>query len=278
MKTTIKAIALGGFDGMHIAHQHLFEALGEEGAIVVIETGYADMTPGRAREEHTHYPIYYYELSAIKGLSGEAFVAKMLDEFPALEKIVVGFDFHFGQGRSCSSTELTSLFLKKKPQGKVLVIDEVMFHDMAVHSHKIRALLESGELGLANSFLGYHYKMNGRIVPGQGLGKTKLVPTINLEVEGYRIPKEGVYATFTRLDDDRLYPSVSFIGKRHISDGSFAIESHILDVIPQPSERASISFVHFIRNNQSFDSFEALKQQIDEDIKEAKRHLHHLAL
>lgn len=278
MKTMIKAIALGGFDGMHIAHQHLFEALGEQGAIVVIETGYADMTPGKVREEHTHYPVFYYELSSIKGLSGEAFVQKMLDEFPQLEKIVVGFDFHFGQGRSCSSVELKSLFLEQKPQGEVRVIDEVMFHEKAVHSHKIRQYLESGDLALANAFLGYHYKMHGKIIAGQGVGKNKLVPTINLEISGYRIPKEGVYATFTRLDDDHLYPSVSFIGKRHITDGSFAIESHILDVTPTVSEHASISFVHYIRENKAFDSFEALKQQIEMDIQEAKKHLQHLAL
>ena len=35
----VDAIAIGGFDGMHMGHQRLFEALGENGAIVVIETG-----------------------------------------------------------------------------------------------------------------------------------------------------------------------------------------------------------------------------------------------
>ncbi|MEJ2469308.1 MAG: bifunctional riboflavin kinase/FAD synthetase, partial [Campylobacterales bacterium] len=40
----VEAVAIGGFDGMHEGHQHLFDALGEHGAIVVIETGYANLT------------------------------------------------------------------------------------------------------------------------------------------------------------------------------------------------------------------------------------------
>jgi len=48
------SIAIGGFDGMHIGHQHLFSALGERGTIVAIETGYANLTPKRERENFTH--------------------------------------------------------------------------------------------------------------------------------------------------------------------------------------------------------------------------------
>ena len=274
----IKAIAIGGFDGMHTAHQYLFEELGENGAVLAIETGYADMTPGQHRQEHTHYPIFYYELDEIKPLSGEEFVAKLKSEFPSLEKIVVGFDFHFGHKRSCLSSDLKALFLKENKDGEVVIVDEVKVEGEAVHSHVIRKLIDEGELQKANLFLGYNYQLRGKVVKGQGVGKEKLVPTINIEVEGYRIPKEGVYATLTRLDDDHLYPSVSFVGKRHITDGSFAIETHILDKDIQPVTKADISFVHFIRENKPFDSFDLLKAQIQSDILEAKKNIQFLAL
>lgn len=269
----IKAIAIGGFDGMHTAHQYLFEELGENGAVLAIETGYADITPGKHRQEHTHYPIFYYELDDIKPLSGEAFIAKLKSEFPSLEKIVVGYDFHFGHKRSCLSKDLASLF-----DGEVVIVDEVKVEGEAVHSHVIRTLLEEGHLQKANLFLGYNYQLRGKVVKGQGVGKEKLVPTINIEVEGYRIPKEGVYATLTRLDDDHLYPSISFVGKRHITDGSFAIETHILDEEIGSVAKADISFVHFIRENQTFDSFDLLKIQIQRDIAEAKKNIQFLAL
>lgn len=269
----IDAIAIGGFDGMHIAHQYLFQELGEKGGVVAIETGYADMTPSTHRQEHTQYPLFYYELDDIKGLSGQAFVAKLKADFPSLKKIVVGFDFHFGNKRSCSCEDLETLF-----DGLVKIVDEVKLDNEAVHSHRIRQLLEEGNLERANLFLGYNYTLKGSVIKGQGLGKEKLVATLNLEVPGYRIPKEGVYASFTRLDDDKLYPSVSFIGNRHISDNSFAIETHILDVEVAPSTKAEISFLHYIRENKAFESFEALKTQIDDDIMEAKKVINFLAL
>ena len=258
---------------MHAAHQYLFQELGENGAVMAIETGYADLTPGSHRQEHTHYPLFYYELDDIKGLSGKEFVQKLQSDFPGLKKIVVGFDFHFGHKRSCSSLDLKELF-----EGEVVIVDEVKIEGEAVHSHRIRKLLEKGRLEQANLFLGYNYQLKGSVVPGQGVGKEKLVPTINLQVKGYRLPKEGVYATLTRLDDDVLYPSVSFIGQRHITDGSFAIETHILDKEVKPSKRVELSFLHYVRKNRDFDSFEALKKQIDEDMEEARKVINFLAL
>ena len=96
-KTT--AIAIGGFDGMHVGHQHLFSALGDKGCIVVIETGYANLTPKQEREDFSHHPIVYLELDDIRHLDGEEFVALLNEKFPKLEKIVVGYDFHFGKNR-----------------------------------------------------------------------------------------------------------------------------------------------------------------------------------
>jgi len=269
----IDSIAIGGFDGMHAAHQYLFNELGEHGGVIAIETGYADLTPSTHRQEHTHYPLFYYKLDDIKGLSGEGFVKKLKTDFPALKKIVVGFDFHFGHKRSCASLDLKELF-----EGEVVIVDEVRLEGEAVHSHKIRKLLEKGKLEKANLFLGYNYTLKGKVISGQGVGKEKLVPTLNLDIRGYRLPKEGVYATLTRLDDDRLYPSVSFIGQRSITDGSFAIETHILNEDIKTSESAELSFLHYIRKNSSFESFEELKEQITKDIDEAKKVINFLAL
>jgi len=269
----IDAIAIGGFDGMHAAHQYLFQELGDRGGVVAIETGYADMTPAKHRQEHTHYPIFYYELDDIKSLNGEAFVNKLKSDFPSLKKIVIGFDFHFGYKRSCEGKDLKELF-----DGEVVIVDEVQLEGEAVHSHKIRKLLEKGNLEKANLFLGYNYTLKGEVIQGQGLGKDKLVATMNLSVKAYRIPKEGVYASLTRLDDGILYPSVSFIGQRHVTDGSFAIETHLLDQKDISSQKAEISFLHYIRENKPFDSFEALKEQINQDIQEAQKVIRFLAL
>lgn len=268
------AIAIGGFDGMHIGHQHLFDALGKNGTIVVIETGYANLTPKQERSHFSHHPILYMELDEIRHLNGEEFVQLLKDKFPKLSKIVVGYDFHFGKNRKYSFEDLKSLF-----HGEVTVIEEVTHEGDSVHSHKIRTKLKIGDIKGANLFLGHNYTIKGKVVSGQGIGKKELVATINIQTRGFLLPKEGVYTTLTRIDEEEHYhPSVSFVGHRDTTDGSFAVESHILDGEVLCKEKASISFISFIRNNEKFDNLTDLKKAIQKDIAIASKELKLLQL
>jgi len=277
MKQNMKnstAIAIGGFDGMHIGHQHLFKELGDYGTIVVIETGYANLTPKTERENFSKYPILYLELDEIRHLDGVDFLEFLKEKFPQLSKIVVGYDFHFGKDRKYSFADLGTMF-----DGEVKVIKEVSLHNDSVHSHKIRQKVSIGDIKGANAFLGHNYTIRGNIVKGQGIGKKDLVATINIETKEFLTPKEGVYAALTRIDDEEHYhPSVAFVGHRVTTDGSFAIESHILDGEVTCRDEARISFVSFIRENQKFDSLEELKVAIKKDIFAAQKELKVLAL
>jgi len=269
LKNSIKAIAIGGFDGMHIGHQALFSELGNSGCIVVIETGYANLTPKTERENFSHYPIHYFELDNIRTLDAVAFVELLKEIFPNLEKIVVGYDFHFGKNRKYSFNDLKTIF-----NGEVKIIDEVTLDGDSIHSHKIRTKLNIGDIKGANAFLGHNYTIRGSQVKGQGLGKKELVATVNIESEGFLVPKDGVYVTLTRIDGEEHYhPSVSFVGHRITTDGSFAIESHILDGEILCEDKASISFISFIRNNEKFENLTTLKEAIKKDIAVAHREL-----
>ena len=268
------AIAIGGFDGMHIGHQSLFSELGEHGTIVVIETGYANLTPKKERENFSKYPIYYLKLEDIRHLDGSEFISFLKQKFPILQKIVVGYDFHFGKDRKYSFADLGNMF-----DGEVKVIDEVTLNNDSIHSHKIRQKVSMGDIVGANAFLGHNYSILGNIVKGQGIGKKELVATINIEAKEFLLPKEGVYAALTRIDDEEHYhPSVAFVGHRVTTDGSFAIESHILDGEVTCRDVARISFVSFIRENEKFDSLEELKVAIQKDIFAAQKELKILAL
>ncbi len=269
MMNTIEAIAIGGFDGMHIGHQKLFGELDSHGAIVVIETGYANLTPGRERERYTSYPICYYALETIRHLDGGEFVRMLLRHFPKLKKIVVGYDFHFGKNRRYSFGDLRELF-----DGEVKVVEQVCLDDDSVHSHKIRAKLQIGDIAGANSFLGRSYLLKGEVIKGQGLGRRELVPTINLKVEGYQLPKEGIYATRTKVGD-RWFDSVSFLGHRLSTDGSFAVETHLIDRdIGEVEGVIVIEFIEYLRGNQKFDTLLGLRSAIEADI-EARRAMSH---
>ena len=268
------SIAIGGFDGMHIGHQELFRRLDENGTIVVIETGHANLTPSRHREKFTDKRIVYLKLEDIRHLDGEGFMKLLKMNFPSLKKIVVGYDFHFGKDRRYSFDDLSSMF-----DGEVIVVDEVKHNNDSVHSHKIRAKLQIADIKGANEFLGHNYTIVGSQIQGQGIGAKELVATINIEAPTFLTPQEGVYVTLTRIDDEEhFHPSVSFIGHRVTTDGSFAIETHILDGKVLCEKNADIRFVAFIRENEKFDTLEELNKAIKKDIAKASKELQFLQL
>ncbi|MCJ8326514.1 MAG: bifunctional riboflavin kinase/FAD synthetase [Campylobacterales bacterium] len=263
-KDSITSIAIGGFDGMHTAHQALFSNLSTNGAILVIDAGYANLTPNQDREDYTSYPIFYFKLEKIKSLSGKNFIDLLKKEFPSLRKIVVGFDFHFGRNRSCSIKELKNLF-----EGEVIVLNEVSVNDIKIHTRYIREYIKNGDIKNANILLGKSYKIKGFQIKGQGLGSKEFVPTINLEISDYLLPNEGVYFTQTILNK-KAYKSVSFLGHRVSTDGKYAIETHILnEKVNFTDSKIEIKFCKKFRDNAKFDSFDELKKQINLDIQEA---------
>ena len=266
-KNTITSIAIGGFDGMHSAHQELFKNLDENGAILSIESGYANLTPKRYRQEYSIYPIYYYVLENIRHLEGDEFIKLIKEEFPNLKKIVVGFDFCFGKNRKYCIEKLKDLF-----NGEVLVIDEIKIDEIPVHSRIIRQYLKDGNIKMSNKLLGKEYKIYGQQIKGQGLGTKSFVPTINLKVDEFLLPQEGVYITKTILDN-KEYKSITFLGHRVTTDGSYAVETHILDEnITNDNYTTQVKFYEKIRDNKKFDSFEDLKKQIFDDIELAKNY------
>ncbi len=264
-KTSITSLAIGGFDGMHLAHQELFKNLDKNGAILVIHTGYANLTPKYYREEYTSFPIFYYELKDIKHLQGKEFIFLLKKDFPNLQKIVVGFDFHFGKDRKYDTKDIVNFF-----DGKVQIVKEVKLKNIPIHSRTIREYLKNDKLEMANKLLGKNYKIYGNLIKGQGLGEKNFVPTLNLEVKDFLLPKEGVYITKTIIEN-KEYKSISFIGHRLSTDGNFAVETHILDKdIIKTSPNIGIKFIKKLRDNKKFKNFEDLKKQIHEDIKIAQ--------
>ena len=259
---TIKSIAIGSFDGIHIAHQRLIE---QAEAIVIIERNGGYLTPGYKRSLYTSKVCCFYHFDKIRSLTPQAFVDKLKEDFPKLEKIVVGYDFAFGKAKAGDASHLDALF-----DAEVCIVKEVSCKGISVHSRTIKNYLEEGNIKMANCLLGRAYRIDGEVVKGQGLGKKELVPTLNLHVEDYQLPLEGVYATRSCIEGEWL-DSVSFLGHRVTTDGSFAVESYVLDKeLGAVHGSVALQFVDFIRANQKFESLEVLKKQIAIDIQKAK--------
>jgi riboflavin kinase/FMN adenylyltransferase len=261
----VTSLALGSFDGLHIAHRALID---RADAVGVIERGGGYLTPGYKRAWYTDKALYFYCFETIRHLDAAAFLERLYADFPRLDTVVVGYDFGFGRAREGDTRYLLEHF-----KGSVIVVPEVTYEGISVHSRTIRAALERGEIALANALLGRSYRIDGTVIAGQGIGARELVPTLNLAVHDYQLPAEGVYATRTYLHGAWL-PSVSFVGHRVSTDGTFAVETHILDRdIGTVTGRVMIEFVALIRPNRRFETLEALREQIRHDIDSAGRSL-----
>ena len=259
---TIRSITIGSFDGLHLAHQKL---ISQAEMIVVIERNSGYLTAGHKRSLYTDKPITFYHLEKIRTLDPVQFVAKLKEDFPSLEKIIVGYDFHFGRDKHGDAALLQTLF-----EGEVSIVKEITWKGIPVHSKTIKALLKEGDIKTANALLGRAYRIDGRIIPGQGIGSESLVSTLNIHTKQYQLPAEGVYATRSKIDGVWL-PSVSFVGHRVSTDGSFAVETHIIgEDIGIVTGDLWIEFMAQLRPNRKFDNLPALKQQIKEDIQKAR--------
>lgn len=254
------ALAIGKFDGMHVAHQALFEKLGDHGAVLAIDNNAPGLTPGVAKQHYVSHPIFTCALEEVRELEGNDFIAEIVRSFPSLEALVVGYDFRFGRGRQYCADDLPSLF-----HGAVYVVEEIRVDNLSVHSGIIRELVANGDITRANRLLARPYSITGEPIKGQGLGSKELVPTINLSVSHYIIPIEGVYATRTILDET-IYDSVTFIGHRVSTDRKFSFETHLLDVAVEPTPEVEVRFYGKLRDNKKYDDLGLLNQQIVEDI------------
>ncbi|MEA3454940.1 MAG: bifunctional riboflavin kinase/FAD synthetase [Campylobacterota bacterium] len=262
IENKIGSITIGSFDGLHLAHQELI-SLAEAVAVIERNSGY--LTPGYKRTHYTDKPCFFYHFDKIKSLTPKVFIAKLQEDFPRLKKIVVGYDFHFGKGKEGNAEILKELF-----DGEVVIVDEVSLGGVPVHSRTIKACLREGDIDLANRLLDRNYAIDGVVIKGQGIGRKELVPTLNLKTDHYQLPLEGVYASKTRIGKEWCF-SVSFLGHRVTTDGSYAVETHVLERnIGEIEGRVCIEFVAFIRENKKFEDLNVLREQIGMDIDKAR--------
>jgi riboflavin kinase/FMN adenylyltransferase len=262
LQNNIRRIAIGSFDGIHLGHQALLDQVD---ALVIIERNSGYLTPGYRRSAFTPKICFFYHFDKIRSLTPQGFIDQLKEDFPALETIVVGYDFHFGRDKAGDAQMLKTLCNKE-----IVIVPQVRLDDIPVHSRTIKTFLREGKVTLANQLLGRNYTIIGNVISGQGLGQKELVPTLNLHVEEYQLPLEGVYATRTCIDGKWLN-SVSFLGHRVTTDDSYAVETHILENnIGKVEGEIALEFIEFIRENRKFDSLEALKTAIKNDISMAK--------
>ncbi len=118
------------------------------------------------------------------------------------------------------------------------------------------------------------FALEGKVVPGQGIGSKQTVPTLNLDPLNEVLPKTGVYVTRTRdLDSTRSWKSITNIGNRPTFDGhTLTIETFLLDPLDDPPPaHIEVAFLKRLRDERKFENPAALKSQILKDVNVANR-------
>ena len=199
-------------------------------------------------------------------LSAKDFVKQILVDTLNAKKVIIGYDHRFGRNRNADINDLKNFGIMYGFEVEEISVEDI--DDVAVSSTKIRKALNEGDIAKANSFLGYHFMLNGTVVKGKGLGKKIDYPTANILIkEDYKlIPKRGSYIVNAKIND-KLYFGMMNIGVNPTVNGEKeTIEVHFFDLNKDIYNRKlQIHLLERIRDEQKFESLEALKTQLQKD-------------
>ena len=145
----------------------------------------------------------------------------------------------------------------------------------AISSSRIRGLITAGNLHDARALLGRSFAILSTPAAGRGYGTRYAVPTINLAPYRDLLPAHGVYVTTLRVGEGDVFRGVTNVGNRPtFGADSFAVESHLLDFEPvdlSESTPLELTFLRRLRDERKFESTEALRDQIQLDVRQALR-------
>jgi riboflavin kinase / FMN adenylyltransferase len=292
------ALSLGKFDGVHLGHQALVRRLQTEAAARGLATGVLIFHPNpqtvlrpgtralslTSLDERidllyslgldTVVPVTF--TSELAQSSAEDF-ARSLKEDLQMALLLAGPDLAIGRGREGTPERMREL--GQQLGFEVSIIPFEAQEGEKVGSGAVRSALAHGDLHEVARLLGRPYSLNGPIVRGAGRGRTIGIPTANIAVAADReLPAFGVYATWAYLGEQRL-ESVTNIGLRPtFNDGPPSVETLILDFEDDIYGRElKIELIAMLRGEVKFDNIDALKQQINRDILDARKALEGVA-
>ncbi|MEC4727811.1 bifunctional riboflavin kinase/FAD synthetase [Shewanella sp. D64] len=203
-------------------------------------------------------------------MSAEDFIEKLLVKALGVKYLVVGDDFCFGKERMGNFDMLRSS--GEKHQFAVVSTQSFLLGDKRVSSTEIRELLAKGKMEQARRLLGHPFTLSGRVAHGEEIGRTIGFPTANIALKRQVSPVRGVFAVRLYWDNSDVYDGVANVGFRPTVNGQKCqLEVHIFDFDGDLYGRnIEVELVAKIRDEQPFQSLEALKKQINNDANKAK--------
>lgn len=294
LESVDSAVTIGSFDGVHRGHRKIISSMLEtarlrslRSVVVTFEPHPRLVVNADAGDRLEVLTTLDEKISQIAALgvdllvvvrftpelarwSSERFIEELLAVTLSAKSVTVGYDHGFGKGRSGSGATLA--VLGRKFGFTVQVVEELRIEREHISSTRIRSLLKSGQIGEANSFLGAPYVISGIVVDGRKLGRELGFPTVNLKIieREKLLPRRGVYIAITQIES-KTYRAMMNIGIRPTvaeQECEGSVEAHILGFSGSLyGMELRFSLLGFIRDEKKFDSFEALREQLEKDKK-----------
>jgi riboflavin kinase / FMN adenylyltransferase len=288
-------VALGNFDGFHLGHQAVIgraiaRGFHERRPVIVatfdphpVHFFKPDLPPFRLTSLDQREALFahagadamlVFEFNEeLRSTSAEDFVGELLAERIGAAGVVTGDDFGFGKGRTGNVEVLRELGAEHGIAAEAVA--PVMLDGTRISSGRIREALIAGDTGTATHLLSRDFAIEGVVQQGDQRGRTLGYPTANLRLSDYQRPKYGIYAVRVTLDDGSEHPGVASLGVRPTFDPpQELLEAYLFDFDGDLYGRKIEVALHaFIRDEQKFDSADALVAAMRDDEARARKFL-----
>lgn len=285
---------VGAFDGLHLGHQALIGRAVERGralGLPVLTLAFEPLpreyfatlrgTPPPARlstprdriqrlwslgVETVALPRFDARLAR---LPAEAFITDVLLARFGVREVWVGPGFRFGRDRGGDLALLKSA--GDAHDFRAEAIAPLPIQGERVSSTRVRAALAAGDFDLAARLLGRRYRIGGRVVHGQQLGRQLGYPTANLRFP-WSPPLAGIFAVRVHGIGSVARDGVASFGTRPTVGGTDCLlEAHVFDFDGDLyGQRIEVEFVRHLRDEQRFDGLPALVAQMHRDAAAAR--------
>ena len=195
----------------------------------------------------------------------------------AVRALIVGHDFRFGHKGEADAGWCAQQ--AGKFGFEVEIIPPVTLAGVRVSSGLVRTALAAGEMAHAAQLLGRPYSMRARVRRGERLGRTLGFPTANLGLHRRRTPLAGIFAVRVRGRALRApgvaaagWPGVASLGTRPTVNGvESLLEVHLFDFDGELyGAELEVEFVSRLRDEQRFESLDAMVAQMHRDAAAAR--------
>jgi len=282
-------LAIGNFDGVHLGHQELLRKAYIFSRKVNKKFGIFTFDPlPKDFFNKTDNKILNIndKIDIIKKFRADFFIKQNFnrnfskishDNFAkiillkklAVHSIFIGKDFKFGFKRKGNI-----FFLKKLSDNnnfKIFIINFKKFNNYKISSSKIRTLIQTGRVKLANKIMGRPWSISGRVVRGKKYGRRIGFPTANIKIFNQINPLFGVYSVKI-IFNQKSYNGIANFGVRPTFGGSSPVlEVNVFEKNHNfYNKNIKVLFIDFIRKEKKFKNSSMLVSQIKKDIKVAK--------